>query len=566
MNKTVTINISGIVFHIEEDAYQRLYSYLESLRRQFQNEEGRDEILADIESRIAEILTQKKGPNREVVLMKDIEEVIEMMGQPEDISDAKEEQPSASENAQRNDEEAQRRRNRRRLFRDTDDKVVGGVCSGVGHYFDVDAIWIRLGFVALFLIGGTGVLFYLLLMVIIPKAESTAEKLEMRGEPVDVNNIRRTIKEEFEEFGNRMKDFGKEAKDWGKSQKEKYAYDYRYNRRSYMRRGPDDFFRGIFHVIGRFFGFVMVFLGVSFLIGLLTSTFSITSFGPDAVIFQIRSLFETPWSYSMGIVAFLLVFGIPILMMIYYGFKILFRLQRADRWVGISALVLWIAGIIIGITAILDIAEGFSEGAENRSRFEITNAGMDTVSIRVNIDPEMENDDYRNKWNRRYHFEKRWHMIHTDETTIKFGYAQLDIVPAQGDSVEMYVYRASLGRTHEEAKRRVDDIDYTIVQNGNEFVFPSAFTIGRDNAWKGQEVDVELRLPVGTVIYLDPTTEDLIYDIDNTYDIQDEDMVDRRWKMTKTGLECIDCAGLDIPRSSVKPNVVKDSVKTDSVK
>lgn len=546
MNKTVTINISGIVFHIEEDAYQRLYNYLESLRRKFQNEEGRDEILADIESRIAEILTQKKGPNREVVIMKDIDEVIEMMGQPEDISDAEEKETSSNENDERAQQEYAQRRNRRRLFRDIDDKVVGGVCSGIGHYFDIDPIWIRLGFVAMFFIGGTGVLFYLLLMIIIPRAETTAEKLEMRGEPVDVNNISRTIKEEFEEFGNRMKDFGKEAKDWGKSQKEKYKYEYRYNRRTYPRRGPDDFFRGIFHVIGRFFGFLMVFIGISFLIGILTSTFSVTSFGPDAVIFQIRSLFETPWSYSLGIVAFLLVFGIPTLMMIYYGFKILFRLQRADRWVGISALTLWIAGIILGIISVMDIAEGFSEGAEHRNKFNVVNAGMDTVSVRVNIDPDMENDDYRSKWNRRYHFEKRWHMIHTDETTIKFGYAQLDIVPATGDSIELIVYKNALGRTHEEAKRRCDDIEYNITQSGNEFVFPSAFTIGKEYAWKGQEVDVELRLPVGTVIYLDPTTEDLIYDIENVYDVLDEDMVDRRWRMTKTGLECIDCAGLNL--------------------
>lgn len=548
MNKTVSINIAGIVFHIEEDAYERLKSYLDSLRMKFHAEEGRDEILADIESRIAEILTQKKGPAREVVIMKDIEEVIAMMGEPEAISDEGNNQQSESKTQQDARSEEYERRGRRRLFRDPDDKVVGGVCSGIGHYFDIDPVWIRLGFALMFFIGGTGILFYILLMIIIPRAETTAEKLEMRGDPVDVNNIRRSIKEEFDELGNRVKGFGKEARDWGKA-----GYDNYRHRSRYHRRGAEDFFRGMFHVIGRAFAFALVFFGVIFLIGLFTGTFFVTDFGPDLIAEQVKSLFDDGTSYFLGVLSGLLFFGVPILMMIYYGLKVLFRIQRKDKWVGITALSLWVAGIIFGIMSISNIAAGFSESSEIAERIPVMNAHDSTITISVNIDEEMINEDYHSDWNERYHYGARWKMVSTNETTVKLGTAELNIVPATGDSIELIMYKKSHGRTKEEAGERVRAIKYAVFQDSNGIVFPSAFTMG-DQMWKAQEVNLELRLPVGTEIFIDATCSGLIYDIANVSNTEDRYMVDRRWKMTANGLECVDCAGLEIKKPQSQKN------------
>lgn len=541
MNKTVTINIAGIVFHIEEDAYERLKSYLDSLRFKFQAEEGRDEILADIEARIAEILTEKKGPAREVVILSDIEDVITMMGEPEAISDDGNDPSEAQAQTNAAREEAHERRRRRRLFRDPDDKVIGGVCSGLGHYFDIDPVWIRLGFAIMLFVFGTGILFYLLLMIIIPRAETTTEKLEMKGDPVDVNNIRRSIKEEFEEFGNRVKGFGKEAKEWGKA-----GYDNTRNRSRYHRRGAEDFFRGIFHVIGRLFAFCLVFFGILLLIGLLTSTFTITDFGPDMLSTQAKMLFDDENSYYIGIVSVLLVFGMPILMMIYSGVLILFRLPRNNKWIGFSALGVWIIGIVMGVFSVINIASGFSEGSDIAEKLPVMNAHADTLAIRVSIDADMANEDFHSGWNRRYRYERRWKLVSTDEQTMKFGYAGLNIVPSSSDSIEMVVYRKAQGRTITEAQDRVRAISYPIKQDSTGIIFPSAFTIGDNQAWKAQEVDVELRLPVGTVIFIDATCRGLLYDVANLSDTYDDHMVDRRWKMTPNGLECVDCAGLEI--------------------
>lgn len=554
MNKTVTINISGIVFHIEEDAFARLRNYLDTLHRKFSNEEGRDEILADIESRIAELLKAKTGFAREVILLKDVEEVITVMGEPEEISD---DNTSGQQTPPNSDNYNYERKKRRRLFRDADDKVVGGVCSGLAHYFDVDAVWIRLGFALMFFLGGTGFLFYILLMIIIPRAETTAEKLEMRGEPVDVNNIHRSIKEEFEEFGTRMKGFGKEAKDWGK-----HTSDNIRNRSRYRRHGAEEFLQTVFRIIGRLFAFCLVFFGVIILIGLLTSTFTITDLGPDAVRLQFSSLFEDGTYYTMAIFAFLLFFGIPVLMMIYSGIRLLFNITTRVRWIGYSALALWITGVVLVFLTVMHIAEGFSEIKEMEDQYAVINPGMDTVTVSVLVDPTMINHDEGSRWSRRHGYDRRWRLFRADENSMKFGYARLNIVKATGDSIELVVFKKSNGRTLTEAQSYCTQIVYPVTQNGSEFIFPSAFTIGKNMAWKGQEVEAELRLPTGAVIYIDATCKDLIYDVKNVTNTLDEEMVDRRWQMTPSGLECVDCAGLELEqgKKSLKPQLKPDTI------
>ena len=563
MNKTVSINIGGLVFHIEEDAYDRLRAYLDNLRYRFNAEEGRDEIMADIESRIAEILVEKKGPAREVIVMKDIEEVITMMGEPETISD--ESNTESQEKQEEPTHEHAYRHGRRRFFRDPDDRVVGGVCSGAGHYFDIDPVWIRLGFVLLFILGGTGILFYIILMIIIPKAETTAEKLEMRGDPVDVNNIKRTIQEEFEEFGNRMKNFGREAKDWGKAGYDNNRYRSRYHRR---RAGAENIFRNLFQLIGRIFAFGLVFFGIIFLIGLLTGTFFVTDFGPDMWTYQVHSLFEDGSSYALGVAATLLFFGVPILMMIYYGIKVLFRVQRKDKWIGITAICVWLLGIVFGVISISNIAAGFSESSEISERVPALNAHDSLVSIRVKLDPEMMNDNFYSDWNRKYHYSHHWKIVSTDENTIKFGNAQLNIVPSTSDSIELIVYKKAHGRTKDEAQERVRAIGYDIRQDSSGFIFPVAFTIGDHQSFKMQEVQAELRIPVGTTVYIDQTCEDLIYDIANVSNTHDDDMVDRRWLMTTKGLQCVDCAGLrldkDMPTKEEQDQRLLDSLTNQS--
>ncbi len=541
MNKTVTINISGLIFHIEEDAYDKLGNYLRTVRSRFSEEDGRDDIMADIESRIAEILNERVGPSKQVVLMADVDHVISLMGEPEVIS----EKDDKKENSDNTDDFHfdDHRGKRKRLYRDTDDKVIGGVCSGMGYYFDLDPLWIRLGFALIFFAFGTGILFYILLLIIIPKAETTAEKLEMRREPVDVNNISKSVKEEFGGFKKRAEDFGKEAKQYGKKWKNESKQWRRQNR---VRGGFEDFFHGVFHVLGRFFAFAFLALGIFFLIALVTSTFSLTDFGKLPFGEHVSSLFPDRFHYYLGITCFFIVLGIPTIMMIYKGIRMVFRINRRDRIVGITAFVIWIIGIMGAVYSGISIGKGFREEASVHEYFQIKNPKMDAIYLNVNIDPDMENADYHSNYNRKYHYSNHFKAIWSNGEEVKFGEFDLKIIPTDADSIQLIVYKEANGNDKREAIERAKAIRYNIVQKDSTITFDSYYTLSENQHWRAQDIRMELLVPKNKIVYLGSSMEGLLRNTDNVSNTIETDMVDRRWMMTSGGLMCIDCAGLGV--------------------
>ena len=201
MNKTININLGGIFFHIDETAYQKLRRYIDSIRRSLSDDpKGRDEIIADIEQRISELLSEKVTDPRQVVSENDIDEVIAIMGQPEDYMVDEELFSEESRRAYTGE-----RASRRRLFRDGEDKFLGGVSSGIAYYFDVDVIWIRVAWLIAAFGFGFGFLLYIILWILLPEARTTAEKLQMEGEPVTITNIEKRVRAEFEDASNRVK-------------------------------------------------------------------------------------------------------------------------------------------------------------------------------------------------------------------------------------------------------------------------------------------------------------------------------------------------------------------------
>lgn len=189
MKKTFTINLSGRVFHIEEDAYNVLQKYLVNLQNYFGKEEEGKEITSDIEARIAEIFSQKTEDGKNAVTLECVNEVIETMGTPEFF----EEEIGAEEPL------AGQKKPKRRLYRHPDQKVLGGVCGGIAVYLNMDVVLVRIIFVLLaFVTTGAAVLAYLILWIAVPKAVTTAQRLEMMGEEVTVKNIEKFIKEEVD--------------------------------------------------------------------------------------------------------------------------------------------------------------------------------------------------------------------------------------------------------------------------------------------------------------------------------------------------------------------------------
>lgn len=195
MKITVSINLGGYSFNIDEDAYTELKSYLKNLELHFAGEESSSEILSDIETRMAELFRAKITGYKQVINIDDARQVISVLGTPEDISEN--EGPSVKDKFSSP--------GYHRMYRDPDHRIIGGVCAGMGAYWDIDPIIIRVIFVALVLAGGIGALVYLILYIVLPEAKTTAQKIEMKGNPVNIHNIKDSVKKEFDTVRKNMK-------------------------------------------------------------------------------------------------------------------------------------------------------------------------------------------------------------------------------------------------------------------------------------------------------------------------------------------------------------------------
>ncbi len=195
MKITLNVNIGGYSFIIDEDAYAELKRYLKSLELHFAGEESSSEILSDIESRISELFRTKLTSYKQVINIDDVKSVISILGRPEDMSD--DEGLRAGEKFTRP--------GYHRMYRDPDRRIIGGVCAGIGAYWNNDPWIIRIIFVILTLIGGLGILIYLILYIVLPEAKTTSQKIEMKGEPLNIKNIKDAVKNEFETVRKNMK-------------------------------------------------------------------------------------------------------------------------------------------------------------------------------------------------------------------------------------------------------------------------------------------------------------------------------------------------------------------------
>lgn len=185
MKKTVSISLGGLAFTLEEDAYSVLESYIEQLKRRFISDKDCLEIIGDIESRMAEHLHEKAPSTDRVLSVDDIKWVIGIMGQPSEFGDEKNNSESftTSSNA-----------SYRRMYRDPDNRIIGGIAAGMGAYFKTDPLLFRIIFAITSFWGGIGAIVYIILWVVLPEALTASEKLEMRGEAVTAENIGRSFK------------------------------------------------------------------------------------------------------------------------------------------------------------------------------------------------------------------------------------------------------------------------------------------------------------------------------------------------------------------------------------
>ena len=342
MNKTISINIKGLVFNIEEEAYQILERYLNRLRSIFGNEEGSEEILDDIESRIAELFSEKITNNYQAIVISDVEDIIEIMGRPEDYSSmSEEEEESETQTKSSSTSESTERSKSRRLYRDPDAAVVGGVCSGIAHYLGWEALWVRVLFI-LFAFSGFSILVYIILYIIVPEAASTTEKLEMKGEPVNIDNIKKKVSEGFEDTKQTLLQAKKDSRN-PESKLGKFL------------KSILDLFVELLRLLGQLFrkayGFIMIALGLILLVAVIGSLVTADtlffgntgwSLGDFQDIFIHDSGTLTLGFLGLGLVVFALLFSF-----LYSGIRIVFNLYERIKGVSLLFTALFILGSIM---------------------------------------------------------------------------------------------------------------------------------------------------------------------------------------------------------------------------
>lgn len=526
MKKTFTANISGTVFHIEEDAYDQLQRYLANIRARFDGSTGSEEIMADIEARIAELFSERLQ-GRQVVTIEDVDHVKDIMGRPEDFEGAADDGPAQQApplfNAPRH----------RRLFRDPDDHWVGGVIGGISAYFNMDPLWLRIAFIIFIVLGwGSPLVIYLLLWMLVPKAATPAEKLEMRGEPVTVDNIKRVFDEGAERVKQGARRVAGEAEELGRKWRSG-AYQQRSQR---FMGGAERFFRSFFQVLGRLVG-----VAVLLLAGLLAFTYVTVAAGSAGVGWfdfdlnngmSLHALsdawFVSPemarWAW-IGVGVFCLV---PIIGLLLAGLRLVFDVP-SPRWLGWVLVPVWFASI-----ALLSVI-GIRQANDFRQRERVT----DTVDLPMPADRTLHITGSHDPWSGdglTRHSEDL-DLITFDGNAVHWGWAALDVQASSDSLFHLEVVRSAQGANMKDAGRRANGIRFEHTLQDSLLFLAPYYTTDRADKLRGQSVDYIVRVPLGAAVRFERRSARIIHDIDNTTNTWDGDMVGRTWTMTADGLQ-----------------------------
>ncbi len=526
MNKTVNINLAGIFFHIDEDAYLKLQRYLEAIKRSFTDSQGRSEIISDIEARIAELFSERVKHDKQVIGNKEVDEVITIMGQPEDylvddeiFEDEPRKQTSSSSDS-------------KKLFRDTDNSYIGGVASGLGHYLGIDAVWVRLLWIIFaFGSGGTFILIYILFWVLVPEAKTTSEKLTMTGEPVNISNIEKKIKDGFENVSQTVSDTVKNI------DLPKQGNRIKSSSKSFFDT-IGDIIMFFLKVFAKFIGILLMIVGASVLIGLIVAMFSVGV--ADVIHIPGFDLIDSANAANVPIwlISLLSLFavGIPFFFLFYLGLKILVNnLKSIGNIAKFSLFGLWLMAIIGLIFFGARQASEYNYDASTITKEQLNITANDTLHLSM-----LENATYRK------HFGRHREVFKTvyDENDNKLIYTSdiRLIVRSTKDSVaSINIEKNAHGKNYQEAKKRALDINYNYTLNGKSLLIDSYLTTPHNNKFRAQQVEVTLYLPEGTILYADENTYSFHSNTEHYNDILDNGMEEHYLKILNNEIICLDC-------------------------
>jgi len=515
MNTTVTIHLAHTLFHIDSDAFALLKNYLNKLEKSFAQTEGKQEILEDIEVRIAELFSQYTIREGYVISEKNVNDVIEILGSPEDISEEETQEESTKSYAQK------------KLYRDTDERIIGGVASGLGHYFGIDRVWIRLILIILVLSSIGGVVFvYILLWAIIPEAKTTSEKLRMRGEPVNISNIEKKIKEGLDDVTQKVKsvDYSKVGDDL---KKKSIKFSEMLERLILL----------LVSIASKIIGFFMILFSTIVLIGLL---FSVAIFGfissieiPPEIIFLTMNTDLPLWAFSL-----LLLFGvgIPFTFIFVLGLRLLTSKRKLmNNSTKYTLGVIWITTLLL---ISFTIAREFRSNAftARTTQNELIDMNTkDTMRIRMNT---VQYDNEILVFN-------ATHLIYNDEDELNLllDEIRLNITQSKDDKTQLRIEKKAKGRNQKRARENANAISYPFEYYNKNLLLDNQWLASIAQARNEQQVRLNLEVVEGQYLYIDRDFSSLMYrGIKNDQNYSRRKIAGHLWKMENGTLICQDCS------------------------
>ncbi|WP_295666573.1 PspC domain-containing protein [uncultured Mucilaginibacter sp.] len=543
MNKTIIININGIVFHIEEDAYEILKNYMTDVKRHFSNSADSLEITTDIENRIAEMFSEILAKdNRQVIVDQDVHSVIEQMGSVADFE-------SAEEEAKQQPNSFGYTMETRRLFRDPDDHLVAGVCSGIANYFDIDAVWVRLAFAISFAFAGTGLVLYIILWIVVPKAITRADRMAMKGEKQNLQGFKKNFEDELSSMKQNLSNFGTEARP--------FVYKAR------------DFAGDFFHHLGRFIagaGKVFVkMLGVLillaafgfcvFLIVMLIAILGFNTGAPDGIFpFTIMS---SDHADNVYLCAFFAAF-IPLLSIILITLKGIFNVDSIGRSTGTVFLVIWLCSLGMLAYYAVKITSNFREEASFTQTINLKPAKSNTYYIDLNDIKYFSHDDsvrldIKDHFRNMVVIDDRYNRFHNEPNSVSLAIVKSDVkFPVLEE-----LYRAK-GGNYDDALFNARSTSYVFAQQDSVLKFDYSLRKRPGILWHDEEIQLTLKVPLNSKVVIDHKMENYLRNV-NLYDCDQVNKKDNpntsTFMMTDNGLQC---------KVDTLVTAKKDSLKTDT--
>jgi phage shock protein PspC (stress-responsive transcriptional regulator) len=512
MNKTVNINLASTFFHIDESAYAKLKSYLKTLENGFKNTVGKEEILKDIEARIAELFQEIKTNSDYVISEADVDKIISVLGQPEDFITEEEEDFIQTEEPIR-----------KKLFRDPDDNYIAGVASGLGHYFGIDASWIRL--IWLFLVvfsGGTFITIYILFWILVPEAKTTVDKLKMKGKPVNISTIEKKIKEEFDEVSSKIKDIDYEKASNSLKKKSRNFFHF-----------LEETLRAIPKVILKIFGILFLIISISTIITILTTGIVLLFFGTLLWPFDFLGFDLIP--NVLGALSVFLFILIPFLFLFSLGVRLLRGNSSTFGSVGrIILLGLWIAAIATFVTLGANEIRSHRVTATKKENHPLPLKLNDT--LKVQIFPIQENTTV-------WEFEKS-NPLNNLFTRIREDRRQvsLSVKRSRESQSTLQIKASAKGSNEKRAQKKVQQVNYHWELEGNKLYLDQFISNKELSSLVHKDIALTLHLAEGQILNLDRNLNTLMqYPVKNDQGFHSRKTAGYLWKMGVEKLECLDC-------------------------